>query len=99
MGRVTELESIDCHFDQSGQVEAAILPAQLQRVREHVNFMHSLGFGEQDFRWLTAQQVREHINIDGALGGMHMSHCAAIHPARLVRGLADVVEGQGVKDF
>ena len=28
-----------------------------------------------------------------------MSHCAAIHPARLARGLADVVEGQGVKIF
>jgi len=99
VGRVTELESIDCHFDQSGQVEAAVLPAQLLRVREDVDFMHNLGFGEQDFRWLTAQQVREHINIEGALGGMLMIHCAAIHPARLVRGLADVVEGRGVQIF
>jgi len=99
VGRVTELESIDCHFDQSGQVEAAVLPAQLLRARENVDFMHGVGFGEEDFRWLTAQQVREHINIDGVLGGMFMSHCAAIHPARLVRGLADVVEAQGVKIF
>ncbi len=99
VGRVSEQESVDCHFDQSGQVEAAILPAQLLRVREHVDFMHGLGFGEQDFRWLTAQQLSEQINIDGALGGMFMSHCAAIHPARLARGLADVVEGQGVKIF
>jgi len=96
VGRVSEQESIDCHFDQSGQVEAAILPAQLLRVREHVDFMHALGFGEQDFRWLTAQQLSEQINVDGALGGMFMSHCAAIHPARLARGLADVVERQGV---
>ncbi len=99
VGRVTELESIDCHFDQSGQVEAAILPAQLQRVREHVDCMHGLGFGEQDIRWLTARQLRERINIDGVLGGMFMRHCAAVHPARLARGLADVVEGQGVKIF
>jgi len=99
VGRVTELESVDCHFDQSGQVEAAVLPAQLQRVREEVGFMHDLGFGEQDFRLLSAEQVREHINIEGALGGMYMSHCAAIHPARLARGLADVVEGQGVRIF
>jgi glycine/D-amino acid oxidase-like deaminating enzyme len=99
VGRVSEQESVDCHFDQSGQVGAAILPAQLLRVREHVDFMHGLGFGEQDFRWLTAQQLSEQINIDGALGGMFMSHCAAIHPARLARGLANVVEGQGVKIF
>lgn len=99
VGRVAKLESIDCHFDQSGHVEAAVLPTQLKRVREHVDFMHSLGFGEQDYRWLSAQQLSEHINIDGALGGMFMSHCAAIHPARLVRGLAEVVERQGVKIY
>ena len=58
--------------------------------------MHDLGFGEQDFRWLTAQQLSEQINVDGALGGMFSSHCAIIHPARLARGLADVVERQGV---
>jgi len=99
VGRVTDRESVDCHFDQSGQVEAAILPAQLHRLHEEVDFMHRLGFGEQDFRYLTTQQLREHINIDGALGGMYMSHCAAIHPARLVRGLADVLESQGVNIF
>jgi len=99
VGRVTEQESIDCHFDQSGHVEAAVLPAHLQRVREYVDFMHDLGFGEDDYRWLTAPQLREHINIDGALGGMHMSHAAAVHPARLARGLADVVEAKGVKIF
>ena len=99
VGRITELESVDCHFDQSGQVEAAILPVQLKRVHEHVDFMHGLGFDEHDFRCLTAAQVRKHINVEGALGGMFMSHCAAIHPARLARGLADVVEGQGVRIF
>ena len=99
VGRVTEKESIDCHFDQSGQVEAAILPPQLHRLREEVSFMHDLGFDEQDIRYLTTQQLQDHINIDGALGGMFMSHCAAIHPARLARGLAEVVEEMGVKIF
>jgi glycine/D-amino acid oxidase-like deaminating enzyme len=99
VGRVSNKESIDCHFDQSGQVEAAILPAQLQRLHEHVEFMHDLDFGEEDFRALTPQQLGERINIDGALGGMYMSHCAAIHPARLARGLADVLEARGVDIF
>jgi len=99
VGRVTQRESIDCHFDQSGHVEAAVLPAQLHRVREYVDFMQTLGFGEDDYRWLTAQQLREHINVDGALGGMYLSHAAAVHPARLARGLADVVEAKGVKIY
>jgi len=99
VGRVSELESIDCHFDQSGHVEAVILPVHLQRVQDHVEFLHGLGFGEQDYRCLTGQQLREHINIDGAIGGMFMSHCAAIQPALLARGLAEVVEAQGVMIF
>mgnify|MGYP001827072765 CR=1 FL=1 len=99
VGRVSKRESIDCHFDQSGQIEAAILPAQLQRTHEHVDFMHSLGFDEEDFRQLTQQQLGEHINVNGALGGMYMSHCAAIHPARLACGLADVLEARGVDIF
>ncbi len=99
VGRVAELESIDCHFDQSGHVEAAVLPAHLERIREHVDFMHGLGFNEDDYQLLSEHQLREHINIDGALGGMYMSHCAAIHPARLVRGLADLLEGMGVKIY
>lgn len=97
VGRVTAQESIDCHFDQSGHVEAAVLPAHLQRLREHVDFMHDLGFGEQDIRLLTVQQLRDRINIDGALGGMYLNHAATVHPARLVRGLADTVELKGVK--
>jgi glycine/D-amino acid oxidase-like deaminating enzyme len=99
VGRVTELESVDCHFDHSGHVEAAILPAHLDRVREHVDFMHSAGFDEQDFRWLTRQQLSEHVNVNGAQGGMYMSHCAAIHPARLARGLADVLVSRGVEIY
>ncbi len=99
VGRVTQRESIDCHFDQSGHVEAAVLPVHLQRCREHVDFMHDLGFGDDDLHWLTKQQLREHVNIDGALGGMYMSHAAAVHPARLARGLADVAEAKGVKIY
>lgn len=36
------------------------------------------------------------LDVEGALGAIHMKHCAAIQPARLARGLADVVEGLGV---
>lgn len=99
VGRVGRREAIDCHFDPSGQIEAAVNPAQLGRLHEHVGFMHGLGFGEDDLRLLTAAELRGHINIDGALGGMHMRHCAAIHPARLARGLAETLERDGVKIY
>jgi glycine/D-amino acid oxidase-like deaminating enzyme len=36
---------------------------------------------------------------DGVLGGSFTPHCATVHPARLVRGLARVVEAAGVHVF
>ena len=36
---------------------------------------------------------------EGVLGGSFTPHCATVHPARLVRGLASAVEGSGVHMF
>ncbi len=96
VGRVTERESIDCHFDQSGALEIAVLPIQLERLQQELEHLHELGFDDADYRWLSADEVRGMLNVDKAQGGMLMSHCAAIHPARLARGLAEVLTDQGV---
>jgi glycine/D-amino acid oxidase-like deaminating enzyme len=39
------------------------------------------------------------VAVEHALGGIHMPHCAAVHPARLVRGLAETVERLGVSIY
>ena len=98
VGRVCEAESIDCHFAHEGHVSAAVLPAHLARDREHVEFMHKMGFAD-DFQWLSDAEVRERVNIDGVLGGFFMPHVAAIQPARLARGLAQVLEQKGVRIY
>ena len=41
-----------------------------------------------------ADQRRRHV-----LGATYTPHCAAIHPAKLARGLADVVEARGARIF
>ena len=99
VGRVTESEAIDCHFEQSGALEVAVLPAQLIRLREELEYMHGKGFSDEDYRWLSAGESRGLLNIDQSLGGLLMSHCAAIHPARLARGLAEAVERKQVKIY
>jgi glycine/D-amino acid oxidase-like deaminating enzyme len=99
VGRVTERESIDCHFEQSGALEVAVLPAQLKRLRAELEYMHGKGFSDEDYCWLSADETREMLNIDQSLGGLLMSHCAAIHPARLARGLAEAIEKQQVKIY
>lgn len=98
VGRVSTAESIDCHFSQEGHISAAVIPAHLDRDRAHVKFMHDMGFAD-DFQLLTREEVNERVNIDGALGGFFMPHCAAIQPARLARGLADVLERRGVRIY
>jgi glycine/D-amino acid oxidase-like deaminating enzyme len=97
VGRVAQHESIDCHFEQAGALEVAVLPAQLKRLREDLESMHGRGFSDKDYRWLSADETRSKLNIDRSLGGLLMSHCATIHPARLARGLAEVIEKRQVR--
>jgi glycine/D-amino acid oxidase-like deaminating enzyme len=99
VGKVAAQEAIDCHYDKGGHVASAENQAQLRRDREEVQWWHDLGFGEDDIRWLEPREVHRHIRFGESLGGFFMNHCAAIHPARLARGLADAVERKGVKIF
>jgi glycine/D-amino acid oxidase-like deaminating enzyme len=59
----------------------------------------SFGGGEEDLRLLDADQARRMLGTTEAVGGTWTPHCAAIHPLRLARGLADAVERKGVRLF
>jgi glycine/D-amino acid oxidase-like deaminating enzyme len=96
VGKVAAAESIDCHFAKGGTIELARSPLQMRRARESVEEARAYGFGEDDLRLLSAQQARSLANATSVLGGTFTPHCAAIHPARLARGLARVVRGLGV---
>jgi glycine/D-amino acid oxidase-like deaminating enzyme len=97
IGETAAIESIDCHFEQSGALEIAVIPAHLAHMREEIECHRAAGFGDEDYRWLEQDELLSQLRVDRALGGILMSHCAAIHPARLARGLADVVERMGVR--
>ncbi|MCW2809159.1 MAG: glycine/D-amino acid oxidase [Marmoricola sp.] len=99
VGRVAEREGIDAHFHQGGTVVLASTPLQLERLVESVRIARARGFSEDDQRMLDAGEARRMLAAEPVLGGMFTPHCAAIHPARLVRGLARVVEAAGVPIF
>ena len=99
LGEVAHAEAIRCDFEQSGQLCAATSAAQLSRLRHHLAEMRGLGFDENRCRYLDAQELDTQIHIKGALGGFHFADCAAIQPAKLARGLADVLERKGVRIF
>ena len=96
IARVVDEEHIDARFSMGGQLDLALTPVQLLRLREAVEWERSWGFGEEDYRQLGAAEMRERIRVAGCLGAGYTPHGAAVDPARLARGLADAVEQLGV---
>ena len=96
VGRVAAAEGIDCHWAKGGTLQLARSPAQLERAREEVAEARSYGFGSGDLRLLSAAETAERVRASGVLGATYTPHCAAIHPARLARGLAALLRRRGV---
>ena len=96
VGASAAAEGIDCHFAKGGTIVVARTPAQRARAAAEVDEARSLGFGEEDLRWVDATEAEALVGIDGVVGATFTPHCAAIQPALLARGLADAVERRGV---
>ena len=99
VGKVAADEDIDCHWAKGGTVQFARSPAQLERAREEVHEARLYGFDEADIRLLTAAEAQEISGMSSVLGAVFTPHCAAIHPARLARGLAEVLRARGVRIY
>jgi glycine/D-amino acid oxidase-like deaminating enzyme len=97
VGRVVTAEGIECGFHQGGTVVLARTPAQLERTHTEVAEARARGVDESDLAFLAPADARERVGATDVLGGTFTPHCAAVDPARLVRGLADVVERRGVR--
>jgi glycine/D-amino acid oxidase-like deaminating enzyme len=96
IAQVVATEDIDCGFTKGGTVVVARTPQQLDRARDEVAEARRWGFGEDDLALLGADEARARLAAAGVLGATYTPHCAAVHPARLVRGLARAVERLGV---
>ena len=99
IGRVCETERIDCHFQKGGLLQLATAPAHQVSLRTRLEKYRALGLGEEHYRWLEPPESAARIRVRSNLGAMFTPHCAAVHPARLARGLAAAVEGKGVRIY
>jgi glycine/D-amino acid oxidase-like deaminating enzyme len=99
VGRAAEEASIDCHYERSGALEIAVNAAQLERLRHEFDRLQDCGFADSAFRWLDRDAARQTLDVDGALGAIHLQHCAAVQPALLACGLAEALEQRGVTIF
>ena len=96
VGRVAAAEGIDADFEKAGTLTLVTAPAQLARVKGEITEERGWGFGEEDIRWLEPSEAAEYMHVSECHGAAFTPHCAALHPARLVRGLAECVERLGV---
>ncbi|KSU66822.1 NAD(P)/FAD-dependent oxidoreductase [Arthrobacter sp. NIO-1057] len=90
-------ENIDADILRGGEFEVAYTPAQEQRLREHARATSS--WQHTDSKILEAEEARNKINVAGTRVALWHPHAARIHPAKLVRGLAEAAERLGVKIF
>jgi glycine/D-amino acid oxidase-like deaminating enzyme len=94
VGRVAAAEGIACDFAKGGYVSVARNAAQWARARGEVETARAWGV-EGLVKLLSKQEALDRLQASAVLGGTFTPHCAAIHPAKLVRGLARVVEAAG----
>ena len=94
VGRVADLEGIDAHYARGGTISVARTEVQLRRAHEDVAGDAAFD-GIDEVSFLDSDAAAEHVRTSNLLGATYTPHCARIHPARLVRGLARAVERRG----
>src|SRR3954452_22346774 len=92
VGRYCGEVGIDAHYRRVGTLTLARNPAQLQRLRASYESNRAY---LPDVIWLDAAAATDRIAVPGTLAATWDPHCASVHPARLARGLARVVEQLG----
>ncbi len=92
-------EGIDADLHRGGSLAVATTAAQARRLRAEVDEDRRWGLAGDDIWWLGRAEVRARVDVPGALGASFTPHCARIHPAKLVRGVADAAERAGAQIY
>lgn len=96
VGGVVAAERLSADWAQGGTIVLARSGPQLERAEHEVTESRQFGFGPPDLDLLDADQAAKRLAATSVLGGVYTPHCAAIHPAKLARSLAQLVSELGV---
>jgi glycine/D-amino acid oxidase-like deaminating enzyme len=94
--RVAAEEGIACDAAKGGTVALARSTAQWARAQAEVEHARSWGIGDDELQLLDATEATSVLAATRVRGATYTPDCAAIHPGKLVRGLADAVVRRGV---
>jgi glycine/D-amino acid oxidase-like deaminating enzyme len=90
---------IDMDQARGGNLVLASTKAAITRLERRREADLRFGLSEEEVTVLDARQARERVAADRVVGALHYPGVARIHPAKLVRGLATVLEQRGVDIF
>ena len=99
LGSSARADGIDARFVRGGTMTFARSELQVARLHDEIAAARQVGVGDEDLRWIDESDLDDHGRVAGALGATFSPHCARIDPARLVRGLSDVVAKLGAAVF
>jgi glycine/D-amino acid oxidase-like deaminating enzyme len=92
---VAATEGIDADIVKDGLLHVARNAAQEQRLVEALEHERQWGAADDDYVRLSRDELDARVRVAGARGALFTPHCARVQPAKLVRGLAEVVERAG----
>jgi glycine/D-amino acid oxidase-like deaminating enzyme len=95
VGAATTSAAIDCDYAKAGTLSLIRNAAQVSRARRELEHERAWDAAPDDLRLLGPTETNERLHATRSLGSLFTPHCAAIHPAKLVRGLATAVEKRG----
>jgi glycine/D-amino acid oxidase-like deaminating enzyme len=95
IGAIAVAEAIDCGFAKGGALYLASTPEQLRRLEKRVRVHENHGLGDTYELWGT-EATEQVISARGVIGSLYTRHAAAVHPARLARGVARAAERRGL---
>lgn len=92
--RVAEAEGIEADIHLGG--EFLVARTEAQEIRMFAAAEEALEWPEAGWELLDADSASARINVTRTRGALWQPHCARVHPAKLVSGLAAAVERLGV---
>lgn len=92
---VADAEGIEADLRKDGLLHVARNRAQGERLRQSLEYERYWGADDEDFIYLDAQELAARVVVSGAQAATYSPHCARVQPAKLVQGLASVVERMG----
>lgn len=96
---VAKANDIDADILTTDILDVATTPAQFNRLKELCALKAEWGMPPERRLLIDAQSLRSRVDVKDAVGAVVTQGAARIQPAKLVRGLAALVERMGVKIY